>query len=237
MEDRVEFLAKLNGLVQLAKNHGDKVTVPEVQEYFAGAALNEEQMGLLYEYLMSQKVTIVGYRMSGSVKDGWKSEEPETVPLTAEEQAYVEDYLAQLSHLPQGGEEAKLAYYLPKVVEEAVKLHHPQVFIGDLIQEGSMSLMLAAAEVDASCFMAAEEQIMEAVRGGMRLLIESQTETKRQDERMAAKVAELDETVKSMTEEFGRKVSVDEVAERLGITEAEVNNILKLAGEDVEEEE
>ena len=37
-----------------------------------------------------------------------------------------------------------------------------------------------------------------------------------------------------MTEENGRKVAVDEVADKLGITEAEIADILKLAGEEVE---
>ena len=40
-----------------------------------------------------------------------------------------------------------------------------------------------------------------------------------------------------MKEEYGRKVSVDEVAERLGISEDEIEDILKLAGEEVKDEE
>ena len=44
-------------------------------------------------------------------------------------------------------EEVRMAYYLPKVVEEAVRLHHPEVFIGDMIQEGNIVLMLALKEI------------------------------------------------------------------------------------------
>ena len=40
-----------------------------------------------------------------------------------------------------------------------------------------------------------------------------------------------------MKEEYGRKVSVDEVADRLGISEDEIEDILKLAGEEVKDEE
>ncbi len=53
---------------------------------------------------------------------------------------------------------------------------------------------------------------------------------------MVARVAELDEAIQSLKEEMGRKVSIDEVAERMGISEDEVEDILKLAGEDVKEE-
>ena len=64
--------------------------------------------------------------------------------------------------------------------------------------------------------------------------IEEQTEMKRQDKRMVEQVSELDEAIRSMTEELGRKVAVDELAERLGIGEEQIAEILKLAGEDVD---
>ena len=131
-------------------------------------------------------------------------------------------------------EEVRMAYYLPKVVEEAVRLHHPEVFIGDMIQEGNIVLMLALKEIRKE---KDEEEILEQVRAGMMASLESQTEVKRRDHKMVEKVTELDEAIKSMKEEYGRKVSVDEVAERLGISEDEIEDILKLAGEEVKDEE
>ena len=131
-------------------------------------------------------------------------------------------------------EEVRMAYYLPKVVEEAVKLHHADVFIGDMIQEGNISLMLALKEIASGSDE--EELILEEIRAGMLAMAEAQDETKRQDGKMVARVAELDEAIQSLKEEMGRKVSIDEVAERMGISEDEVEDILKLAGEDVKEE-
>lgn len=40
-----------------------------------------------------------------------------------------------------------------------------------------------------------------------------------------------------MSEEMGRKVAVDEVAEKLGISEAQIADILKLAGEEIDSAE
>ena len=42
----------------------------------------------------------------------------------------------------------------------------------------------------------------------------------------------LDESIKKLTEEMGRKVSVDELAEFLGTTEEEIMDVLRLAGEE-----
>ena len=67
-------------------------------------------------------------------------------------------------------------------------------------------------------------------------MLESHTEEKRRDKKMVERVNDLDETIKNMKEEYGRKVSVDEVAERMGITEDTVEDILKLAGEEVKDE-
>ena len=127
-------------------------------------------------------------------------------------------------------EEVRMAYYLPKVIEEAIKMHHPDIFIGDMIQEGSISLMLALNATGEG--KEDEAKIMEEVRAGIQTLIESQTETKRQDKKMVERVSELEETIQNMKEEFGREVSAEEVAERLGVTEEELGDILKLAGED-----
>ena len=115
-----------------------------------------------------------------------------------------------------------------------MRLHHPEVFIGDMIQEGNIVLMLALKEIRKE---KDEEEILEQIRAGMLASLESQTEVKRRDHKMVEKVTELDETIKSMKEEYGRKVSVDEVADRLGISEDEIEDILKLAGEEVKDEE
>ena len=108
----------------------------------------------------------------------------------------------------------------------------PGIFIGDVIQEGNVSLMLYLGENK----KATEAEVLEQVRAGIRVMLESHTEEKRSDKKMVERVNDLDETIKSMKEEYGRKVSVDEVAERMGITEDTVEDILKLAGEEVKDE-
>lgn len=55
--------------------------------------------------------------------------------------------------------------------------------------------------------------------------------------RWCKKVSDLDETIRNMKEEYGRKVSVDEVADRMQISEDDVADIMKLAGEEIKDEE
>ena len=118
--------------------------------------------------------------------------------------------------------------------EEAIKVHTTGAFIGDLIQEGSLSLMMAMSEAEGE---PVEEEILEKVRMDMQMTLESQSETKRQEDKMVQKVSDLDETIRNMKEEYGRKVSVDEVADRMQISEDDVADIMKLAGEEIKDEE
>lgn len=233
MAGKQEFREKLYQILEVAEAQGRKMSMEEVEKFFEEEELSEEQIGLVCDYLLSQKVAVSGYvKEAGVVKE--QTEEEESGPkLTAQEQSYVTEYLREIGEMSTANEkDAQMAYYLPKVVEEAMRFHTEEIFLGDMIQEGNISLVMALAEESL-----AEEKIMDEVRAGIGALLESQSETRRQDEKMVKRVAELDEVITNMTEEYGRKVAVDEVAEQLGMSEDEIADILKLAGEEIEDDE
>ena len=62
------------------------------------------------------------------------------------------------------------------------------------------------------------EALLSMAKESMQALLESQEETKKQDNRMVEKVNDLDEQIKKLSDELGRKVSVDELEEFAGIT-------------------
>ena len=84
---------------------------------------------------------------------------------------------------------------------------------------------------------AEEETLLQMARESMQEMVEAQTEVKIQDQKMADKVNDLDEKIKELTKEMGRKITVDELAEFLEISEDEIEAIIRLAGEDLEETE
>ena len=177
MADRLQFKEKLAGVLALAEDQNGKITVDEVEKYFEEDGLSQEQMNLVCDYLLSMKMAVIGYKQAGgTVKE---AENEEQQPLSPDEQKYVEEYLRSLGDMnEETPEEVRMAYYLPKVVEEAVRLHHPEVFIGDMIQEGNIVLMLALKEIRKE---KDEEEILEQIRAGMLASLESQTEVKRRE--------------------------------------------------------
>ena len=237
MADKMSFQQKLADIMKLAQENGMRMTAEETEQFFEDDGLTKEQMDLVFDYLLSQKVAVQGYvRKPGTVQESGAGEEmPGSDALSAEEKEYREDYLRQIGELQATAEEeARLALYRRLVYEEAVKLHREEVFIGDMIQEGNAALVEAMDLHPAG--EGEQELVMADVRAAMRALLASQTEMKRRDRKMVNQVTRLDETIKQMTDELGRKVDVQEVAERLELTEEQVRDILKLTGEEPEDE-
>ena len=84
---------------------------------------------------------------------------------------------------------------------------------------------------------AEEQEILEGIRQMMQLLVEEQEEVKHQDNKMVEKVVFLDESLKNLTEDLNRKPTLEELADYMEMTEEEVNDILRLTGEEDDEEE
>lgn len=246
MENRLEFLNKLNELVKVAKGKGSTVEIDEVKAFFEGA-LTEEQFELVFDYLLAQKVVVKGYFKMP------EEEVKETVTYSEEEIAYLEEYCKDLkafkdakegekeelfSALLRGDDSVKerlIGIYLKEVVEIAKEMYTEGIFIGDLIQEGNVGLILGLDML--TDVESAHQVIVEQVRQNIQLAIEEYAELSQRDKKMIEKVAMLDEGIKSLTEELGRKVTIDELALHMGMTEEEIEDVLRLMGEETEDEE
>ena len=228
MAERLEFREKLAGILALCASQNNITDKTTVEEYFAEDNLSKEQMELVFDYLLSQKVIVKGYvKAGGSIKNAEKPED--VVRYTQEEQDYLNLYEQDLKGLREGD---PLKELLPAILSMTKEMHRTDIYIGDLVQEGNMGLMLAMEEHEGDT-----EALLSMAKESMQALLESQEETKKQDNRMVEKVNDLDEQIKKLSEEMGRKVSVDELEEFLDITEDEISDILKLAGEELPPEE
>ena len=61
MADRLEFQGKLGWILEEAKEHANRIQKEEIERYFENDDLSDEQMELVYDYLLSQKVAVSGY--------------------------------------------------------------------------------------------------------------------------------------------------------------------------------
>lgn len=264
MNDKARFLEKLNGLLALAKGQESRITIEEVKAYFSEDALTEEQMELVFDYLLTQKISVTGY-VKMDIGEAEKQ-----VEYTEDEKAYLKEYEMDLQAISQttkeeldklyrqamGGEDTAknrlVEVYLKEVVEIAKQMYQPEVFLGDLIQEGNLGLVLGVEILagnwhapkginkdESSDMLAAKahELITQQIRQSIQMLLEEQNELSSRDKKMVEKVQALDEAITTLTEELGRKVTIDELAIYMGMEIEEIEDILKLTGEDTETEE
>lgn len=225
MSDRLEFQGKLGWILEEARQNGGRIQKESVEQYFEEDHLSEQQMELVYDYLLSQKVAVSGYeRKMGRIVG---TEEEQDSVLTPEEERFLENYEKEIKE----GEKTAISPWLPKVLSIARRIHDGSVFLGDLVQEGNVSLMMALEE------MQEEEKILQAVESGIEAFLAEQKDVKIRDNKMVEKVDELEEQIKKLKEEMGRKITLEELALYTERSESEIRSVLKLAGEEVKEEE
>lgn len=228
MSGKLQFREKLNGILTLGKEKHHVLAMEDVEKYFEEDVLSEEQMELVCDYLLSQKIAVTGY-----AKKGGNIVEKEECVFSEEDKRYLETYMEEMSSLiPMNVREEKLKEYYQTVVEIAKEMYTPAFFIGDLIQEGNVGLVLALEKEETT-----EKEIIEGIRQMIQLFVEEQEEMRHQDSKMVEKVVFLDESLKNLTEDLERKPTLEELADYMEMTEEDVNDILRLTGEDDDEEE
>lgn len=249
MAGQVEFQEKLNLVLKLAEENNDKLSQEAVEQFFVEDNLTEEQINLVYNYLLAKKVAVTGYI---------KANEAEVVEvnLSEDEEQYLTEYVSDLSLMKEelDGELVELytgilegndtlkgrmsEIYLPYVIPVAKEMYKEGFHIADLIQEGNVA-MIMALETLITIEGITKESILEyintEIKQGIQMLIEETTELRTRDQKMVDEVAKLDGIITQLTEDLGRKVTLEELVLYTEMTEDEVIEVLKLMGEEVEE--
>lgn len=245
MKKELEFLEQLRKLQSKAEANQKYMTQQELQKFSRENELGEEQMKSVFAYLQAQGIKLEGCEVV-------RQEKKEKVALTMAEESYLKDYQEDMSYIKeeQPGERERLfglavngdalskarliEIYMPVVVEIALEMNTPEVYLGDLVQEGNVSLMLA---LDMLNVENADAILRDEIRRGMQALLAEQTDMKKRDNILVEKVNNLDETIQKMKEDRGREITIDELSEYLKISDKEILDLIKLAGEDLENPE
>lgn len=240
MNKELLFAQTLEKVKKLAKEQGNCISEEQVKEEFAALELNNEQLQMVFDYLVKHKIGI---------------NEPVNVDdyLTDEERNYLQDYLDELAGLPTYTEGEKEAItlsamagdvdaqgrlteiYLPDVVEIA-KLYTGQgVLLEDLIGEGNVavaigSTMLGCLEKPAEAQGMLGKMIMDA----METYISENADSEKADQRVVDKVNKVMEASKELAEELRRKVTVEELAAETRLSESAIREAVKFSGNNIE---
>ena len=254
MMDMREFQEKLEQLMELAAKQEKNLNNEQILEIFGLNQLSPQQLQSLYEYLRIQGIRIQGADLApmdiGKALD--PQEEKKPVILEAEDEQCLKEYEEMLRQFPsekEGEREALLLQavtdvagvqerlaqlYLKEILQYARKLWRQGIYIGDLIQEGNMSLLLALAEEMPEEGKA--DWMEERLLAGMDSWVKEQTEQKYRDESMVEKVRKLEAAIRELSDDEEQKFSVEELAAYLDMDEEEIRAVLRLTSEGADEE-
>ncbi len=240
MNKEVVFAQTLEEVRTLAKEQGNCVSEEQVKEAFAKLDLDNEQLQMVFDYLVKHKVGI-GTPVN---PDDYLSEE---------ERDYLQDYLdeiAQLAEYTEGqiqaytiaamaGEtdaQARLVEVYLKDVVEIAKLYAGQgVFLEDLIGEGNVALalgtgMLGSLEKPEEAQGMLGKMIMDA----MEEYIAENVANEKADQKVVDKVNKVMDKAKELSEDLHRKVTVEELAQETGMSVKSIQDAMRMSGFQIE---
>ena len=250
--DVVQFQEKLRNICELGKQNGNMLTHEQIREHFASTDLETSQMLKVLQYLKLQGIMIEGDTVPVETEEVGETE-PESkgtsTPLTSEEEAYLKDYLAEVSNgkevspemlhtlfenLADGdaiAEAALTSIYLPVAANMAADMNCTEIQLADLIQEANVVLLTALSDPETE--RKDDAWLRLQLRKGIIAAIEEQTQQKFQDDCLVTKVEKLESAVKDLTDDDGEnRFTIDELAVILDMNVDEIRDILRLTGDD-----
>lgn len=241
MNKELKFAQTLESVRALAKEQGNCVSEEQVKKAFVELDLNNEQLQMVYDYLVKHKVGI------GTPVN------PDDY-LTDEERNYLQDYLDEIEALPVYTEGEIEAYtiaamagevdaqqkiveiYLKDVIDIA-KLYAGQgVYLEDLIGEGNVALaigagMLGSLESPSEAGGMLARMMMDAMENS----ILENADNEKQDKKMADKVNKVADKARELAEDLHRKITVDELVQETGMSKKAVLDAMRMSGYKIED--
>lgn len=260
MEQRIIFREMLSEIKELADKKENELTVQEINDFFSNTHLEQEQLELVYEYLKSQKIRVIGYEkkseQAGALfgeteeetaegqgiegQDRWEGMRIYLDELERIEKIEPREELLLFQRAVSGEQEARkrlAELYLPMVCELAGDYEGEEILVEDFIQEGNMGLLLTLEKMEAADSLAAfQAQLMNGVNQHMQKVLREQKDIQDMGKGIAKKVDHLSQAIHNLEEELEHRVSVEELSAYLEMPVEEIKNILKMAGDELKVE-
>lgn len=239
-----EFLNAVKELEKLGRANSDELSLSDVQSYFEKMNLNEKQLDDICRYLQSHKLHIKNWMpnsredilpeeitssqdpLDKNMVDIYLAETKKSSTLTPEQERKVATKLAY------GDEnarnlliEANLAY----AIEIAREFEGKGLLLSDLIQESNIGLMIAVNDYEPELHGSFHEFAGERIREYISNAIEEYNQSTRSAVKMANRVNELNQITTAFAREYEREAKPHEIAKRMGITEEEVRELMKVS--------
>ncbi len=259
-QEVVDFSAKLQELLALAKKRKNILEYQEISDFFKGMELGAEQFDKILEYLERNGIDVLRITADDDVDDVLITDddeeiEVENIDLSVPDGVSIEDpvrmYLKEIGKVPllTAEEEIELAQRMEEGDEDAKKrlaeanlrlvVSIAKRYVGrgmlflDLIQEGNLGLIKAVEKFDYRKGYKFSTYATWWIRQAITRAIADQARTIRIPVHMVETINKLIRVSRQLLQELGREPSPEEIAEEMDMPVERVREILKISQEPV----
>lgn len=240
MNKELLFAKTLEKVKDIAKEQGNCISEEQVQKEFEVLGLNNDQLQMVYDYLVKHKI---GIGQPVNIDDY----------LSEEEKDYLQTYLDEIDALPQvsAGEKEAITLsamagdpdaqgrlteiYLPDVVEIA-KLYTGQgVLLEDLIGEGNVAVAIGVTML--GCLENASEaqgMLGKMIMDAMEEYIQETASNEKADQKIVDKVNKVMDAAKELSDELKRKVTIEELMQETGMSRNKILEAIRFSSNNIE---
>lgn len=242
MDDKLKFQEALVSLQSRAEEQGGVLTIEEMQDCLKNMNFNQEQLGMISAYLTGKGIHVEGAELP----------EEEQKPYTEEEEEFLAQYRKELKsarrqpedrleilwqQVKQGERVARellAEHYMEKVLAVAEEYAHQGILIQDLVQEGSLGLLMGLNSFGQPEDPEPEEHLEREIRKSIRQAMEEQNGESSVGEEVTRKLNRLADSITELTEDLGRQITPDELSVYLEMPLEEIEDLLRIAGDTIE---
>ena len=234
MAGQTEFLQAIQELERLGETNGNQLSMEEINAYFSDMKLEEKQLDFICNYFESHQIYITN-RIERQEEEIGDEELPNKEdPMDAEIVAF---YLKEMEKAKQlsGEQEMVIARNLlieanlSKAVQIAKEYEGRGLLLSDLIQESNIGLMVAVNEFEPDIDRDFQVFCEKMIRKHLEETLEEYNASTRSAVKMANRVNEMNDIATAFAREYEREAKPSEIAERMGITEEEVRELMKVS--------
>ncbi len=244
MENSAIFQERLSDLLEEAEASDGVLTQGQIRDCLKDLPLQESHYQLIYEYLAEQNVRVLksgqGSGSGTAQTDSGGEEKRPSLSMYLEELSEFEDVdeeteICLFAKARAGDPEAEnrlVELYLPLVCRIAEEYGEEVLPAEDLIQEGNLGLLFAVQSLQPYETLAAcRADLTNRIREAMDEAVHSVEEQQKKDDSVVSRINHLNEAIHNLEQELGRKVSAEELSAYLEMPLEEIEDLLRVAGD------